>query len=157
MTKFGLKLVIITKIIYSKWKCVSLSVVPKYIHIIKSIHYMVSLADYGCKLTAQKRATLEVGLILLCKSWCYGYHHYDCNIYLKLFFSIKRYRLHILVKYRASIANIKRMGVLSKSSKYFNFNITIEYHTYTHSKTLRDVQGLIRFKYVRWEKWLLCG
>ena len=70
----------------------------------------MSLAEYGCKLTAQKKATLGIGSIL-CQSCCYGYHHYDYNIYLKLV-SIKHYWLHSLVKFWASIANIKRMRVL---------------------------------------------
>ena len=69
----------------------------------------MSLAGYGCKLKAQINASLGVGLIL-CQSCCYGYHHYDCNIYLKL--SIKHHWLRSLVKFWASIANIKRMRVL---------------------------------------------
>ena len=68
------------------------------------------LASYGRKLSAYKKATLGVGVILS-QSYCYGYHDYDCNIYLKLF-SIKYYLLYILAKYWASIAYIKCINTL---------------------------------------------
>ena len=70
----------------------------------------MSLAQYGRKLTAQKRATLGVGLIL-CQSCCFGYHHYVVTYNRNLFF-IKHYWLHVLVKFWASIANIKCLRVL---------------------------------------------
>ena len=72
----------------------------------------MSLARYGRKLTAQKKDTLGLGLILS-QSCCYGYHHYDYNMYLKLVF-YKHYWLHISVKFWASIATIKHMRVLKK-------------------------------------------
>ena len=42
------------------------------------------LAWYGRKLSAHKKATLGVGVILS-QSYCYGCHDYDCNIYSKFF------------------------------------------------------------------------
>ena len=42
------------------------------------------LAWYDRKMSAQKKATLGVGVILS-QSYCYGYRYYGCNIYLKLF------------------------------------------------------------------------
>ena len=68
------------------------------------------LARYGRKLSAHKKATLGVGVILS-QSYCYGYHDYDCNIYLKLF-SIKYYLVHILAKYWAFIAYIINISAL---------------------------------------------
>ena len=58
----------------------------------------------------QKKATLglEVMLSQLC---CYGYHDYDRNIYLK-HFSITYHLVHILAKFWASIAYIKRISNL---------------------------------------------
>ena len=53
MTNLGLNVVIIAKNGIFKWKRVSLSVMPRYIHTI--IHCLMSLAEYGCKLIAQKR------------------------------------------------------------------------------------------------------
>ena len=44
-----------------------------------------TLGDALGKLSAHKKATLGVGVILS-QSYCYGYHDFDCNIYLKLFF-----------------------------------------------------------------------
>ena len=67
------------------------------------------LARYGCELSAHKKATLGVGVILS-QLYCYGYHDYDCNIYL--FFSIKYYLVHIVAKYWASVAYIKRISTL---------------------------------------------
>ena len=46
---------------------------------------VMHLAWYGCKLSAQKNATLGVGVILS-QSYCYVYHDYDCNTYFKLLF-----------------------------------------------------------------------
>ena len=87
MTKLGLKLVTIAKMIYSVnlKMCQFICNAQIHAHILKLIHCAMSLAEYGCKLTAQKKATLGVGLIL-CQCCCYGYRNYDCNIYLKLVF-----------------------------------------------------------------------
>ena len=70
----------------------------------------MSLAQYGCKLTVHKKATFGVGLILLnlvAMVTTSMIVTYIWNLY-----SIKNYWLHILVKFRASIANIKRTMVL---------------------------------------------
>ena len=70
------------------------------------------LAWYGSTLSAHKKATLGVGVILS-QSCCYGYHDYNCNIYLKLF-SIKYYLLHILATHWASIAYMKHISTLQR-------------------------------------------
>ena len=100
--------------------------------------------------------------------------------YIWNLFSIKHYRLHNLVKFWAFIANIKHMRVLQISDILeikANLNYILTWisqleasivcqfmsvmprnmHTYTQSKTLRDVPGLIWSKCVRWQKWLLWG
>ena len=99
--------------------------------------------------------------------------------YIWNLFSIKRYWLHILVKFGISIANIERMKVLQiwdilEIKANLNNTLTaisqLEFwlyvsmsvmsrhmHTYTQSKALRDVPGPLRSKCVRWQKWLLWG
>ena len=68
------------------------------------------LAWYDRKLSAHEKATLGLGVILS-QSCCYGYHDYDCNIYLKLL-SSKYNLVHIVAKYWASIAYIKPISTL---------------------------------------------
>ena len=68
------------------------------------------LAWYGGKLSAQKNANWGVGVILS-QPDCYGYHDYDCSIYLK-FFSIRYYLVQILAKYWALVTYIKRINTL---------------------------------------------
>ena len=71
---------------------------------------VMHLAWYGRNLSAQKKATLRVEVILS-QSYGYGYHDCDCNIYLQLF-SIEHYLVHVLAKFRASIAYIERISTL---------------------------------------------
>ena len=69
-----------------KWKmCQFICYAQKRTRIYLNQYTVMSLARYGRMLTAQKKATLRVGLILS-QSCCYGYHNYDCTIYLKLVF-----------------------------------------------------------------------
>ena len=86
MTKLGLKVAIIAKMIYSKWKCVSLSVVPRYMHTYTWINTLRGvLGRVWLQVHSSEKSYLGIGLIR-CQSCCYGYHHYDCSIYLKLVF-----------------------------------------------------------------------
>ena len=59
---------------------------------------------------SSQKATLGVGVILS-RSYFYGYHVYDCSIYL-IFFSLKYYLMHILAKYWTSIAYVKCISTL---------------------------------------------
>ena len=90
-----------------------------YTHILELIRCVMSLARYGRRFTAQKKVTLEVGLIL-CQSCCYGTTIMIVT-YIWNLFSTKHYWWHILVKFWASNANIKRMRVL----QILSLNITI--------------------------------
>ena len=87
------------------------------------------------QVVSPEKATLGVGVILS-HSYCYGYHDYDCNIYL-IFISIEHYLVNILVTFWASIAYIKRMSTLQtfghsqnqskfyRVQQYFSLYITL--------------------------------
>ena len=65
-------------------RCISLTSTV-WLKVITQIkHWMMRLAWYGRKVSAQEKATLGVG-VMLSQSCCYGYHDYDHNIYLKFF------------------------------------------------------------------------
>ena len=99
--------------------------------------------------------------------------------YIWNLYSIKHYWLHILVKFRASIANSKRTMVLKNLTLEIKANLNniawlsqlevcnvCQYvcnarnvrnvHTYEY-KTLRDVPDLTRPKFVRWKKMATLG
>ena len=93
-------------------------------------------AKYGRKLSAHKKATLGVGVILS-QSYCYGYHDYDL-IYIGNFFAIKYYLVHILAKHWAFIAYMKHISalqtfghshlkqILPRGLQYFSLYITLK-------------------------------
>ena len=88
MIKLGLKVVIIAKIIYSVNVKMCQFICNTQIH----THIYIYLNQYTvwcpwhgmtARWQLRKKATLGVGFILR-PSYCQGFHHYDCNIYLKL-------------------------------------------------------------------------
>ena len=87
MTKLGLKVVIIAKMIYSvKVKmCQFICNAQIHAHIYLNNTLRDVLGRVWLQVDSSEKATLGVGLIL-CQSCYYGYHHYHCNIYLKLGF-----------------------------------------------------------------------